>query len=633
MCAPPSYKTPDRRRMSGEIVTACFLDVKAKVENFLKSIETTKGTLTADGMTHMKVPYENYMLMSGHRKVFLGCDDATGHLEEGGLRDANFIADGIIEVMEDIGAELIVHVVLDGASNNGAARQMLEHKYPHVVTSHCLMHNVNLFFGDVKRRAPGVDEVLRIKDNIVEFIHSSLSLHAVFEKHVKEHNHGRPLEFIKGSTTRMGKEFIELHRFRRLMKPLKALASAPSICEYDNYRVLTDFIDDIKVNEKKIDDILRLLYPTYNLLRVSDVNNSPISKIYPYVQKITSHLSEMESHLPYGHVVLGIWNDRFGNYCGDLHVVAYILDPCFIAEVHASTEDITTPLMAITEKFAPVIFPKDRDIIDIQAAIMSQWSSYKNKASGLFCKEVTWKSASTMPPLDWWGVYGTHCPELRSLAVCVLSQHVSANNNEKAWSGQKFIKSKRRGRLAHDVVEKSQFVSINSHLEDPIEPDSEEYILQQWEQADKALEDLIMAGKETSTIDVRPVWKCWEEDWEAGARSNTPVNYFKVKEKYLGIYLYEDDDDTWPDGAHYVIRDVYWERGARGDAKVWRADCVKVVLSSANNGAWIDDCDSDGKPYNAVKYYLNSSIFPVIWAARDLNSAYNMLQCPEESTT
>lgn len=93
------------------------------------------------------------------------------------------------------------------------------------------MHNVNLFFGDVKRRAPGVDEVLRIKDNIVDFIHSSLSLHAVFEKYVKAHNHGRPLEFIKGSTTRMGKEFIELHRFRRLIKPLKALASAPSICE------------------------------------------------------------------------------------------------------------------------------------------------------------------------------------------------------------------------------------------------------------------------------------------------------------------------------------------------------------------------------------------------------------------
>ena len=59
---------------------------------------------------------------------------------------------------------------------------------------------------------------------------------------------------------------------------------------------------------------------------------------------------------------------------------------------------------------------------------------------------------------------------------------------------------------------------------------------------------------------------------------------------------------------------------------------MKVVLSSANNGTWIDDCDSDGKRYNAVKYYLNSSIFPVIWAARELNSAYNMLQCcPEES--
>lgn len=128
----------------------------------------------------------------------------------------------------------------------------------------------------------------------------------------------------------------------------------------------------------------------------------PPVKFIPTCKRLLHTFRKCKITFPKGHVALGIWNDRLGNYCGDLHVVAYFLDPCFIAEVHASTEDITTPLMAITEKFAPVIFPKDRDIFDIQAAIMSQWSSYKNKASGLFSKEVTWKSASTMPPLDWW---------------------------------------------------------------------------------------------------------------------------------------------------------------------------------------------------------------------------------------
>lgn len=151
------------------------------------------------------------------------------------------------------------------------------------------MHNCNLFFGDAKK-IPEVNAILKWKDDITELINSSNGLHALFQKYVKEHNDGQTLEFIKGSSTRMGKEFIELQRFRRLIQPLKSLATSPQLNKFKGYEVLVDFNENIRTHVRRMDELLTLLYPSYYFLRVSDMSRSLISKLYPYCQKIISHL-------------------------------------------------------------------------------------------------------------------------------------------------------------------------------------------------------------------------------------------------------------------------------------------------------------------------------------------------------
>ena len=97
--------------------------------------------------------------------------------------------------------------------------------------------------------------------------------------------------------------------------------------------------------------------------------------------------------------------------------------------------------------------------------------------------------------------------------------------------------------------------------------------------------------------------KSWEEQWELEARKDTPVNRFKVQDKFLGMYLFEEDpeeeDDQESDEISEVTQDskeegkksdekpppigeckivgIYWQKEARGSHKVWRGVVRKVV--------------------------------------------------------
>lgn len=63
---------------------------------------------------------------------------------------------------------------------------------------------------------------------------------------------------------------------------------------------------------------------------------------------------------------------------------------------------------------------------------------------------------------------------------------------------------------------------------------------------------------------------------------------------------------------------------ARGHAKVWRADYLNVS-EDPKTGKWVAAKDGQGAPYK-VDNLINHSIFPVILAARDLNSHVEIVE-------
>ena len=118
-----TYKGPSHEAMRSSLLQA----VKAEVEEGCKpwweyALKVTWFVLTSDGWTDAQHrPLLNFMLLSPKGIKFLRALDTSGQEKNG-----NFIADKMSEVIDEVGPEYISAVIMDGASNNVSANEVLE---------------------------------------------------------------------------------------------------------------------------------------------------------------------------------------------------------------------------------------------------------------------------------------------------------------------------------------------------------------------------------------------------------------------------------------------------------------------------------------------------------------------------
>ena len=101
----------------------------------------------------------NFVLQSATSgPIFLKCVDASAHMADGGTKDAEFIAEQTLEVLDNselLGFNFKDHfgvIWMDGASNNVLAGEMLESlhdvpEYPWLCVEWCTPHLANVLLG------------------------------------------------------------------------------------------------------------------------------------------------------------------------------------------------------------------------------------------------------------------------------------------------------------------------------------------------------------------------------------------------------------------------------------------------------------------------------------------------------
>jgi hypothetical protein len=92
---PTTYKCPPRKRVGGELLQIMYEDLHARNSEQLKQFAGTYGlTLYGDGATVKKMPLINILAAGyGQPAAVLDIVDCTGHMEEGGKKDAKFIVE------------------------------------------------------------------------------------------------------------------------------------------------------------------------------------------------------------------------------------------------------------------------------------------------------------------------------------------------------------------------------------------------------------------------------------------------------------------------------------------------------------------------------------------------------------
>jgi len=450
-----SYKTPNRQRISSQMLADEVHDVQKYIESFKKEALKHGVTLMSDGWTDVNnKPIINFLVATGDGCIFLKSVDTSGT-----VKNASFIADELSKSIESFGIQSVVQVVTDSASNCVAARSILEQKYPQIVFSPCTVHCLDLLLEDLGI-IPWIFSILTDSKNIVKFITTHQYSQACFRKHSK-------LELLKPGQTRFATNFIMV---QRLLTVKGALQETVISREYKKwlteklYRVKGEAITNMILNEIfwcSVEALVALCEPLIQIMRLADGNVPCVGKIYWKMWQIEKLIQDADLPSINKKPILDCFTDRWRMLHTDLHAAGFVLDPEYCDLSQYQNEEVITGFHSMIER----IFS---DSIQLQVQAVQQHAIYRER-QGLFARKMAIAAAKEMPAYKWWMSFGAHVPELQQVAIRVLAQVTSASHCERNWSTFDFIHTKKRNRLQSKRVSDIVFVHANIRLKNKLE--------------------------------------------------------------------------------------------------------------------------------------------------------------------
>lgn len=150
-----SYKPPDRLDIGGTL-----LDINHKniVENnkevLCREADIFGLTWLSDGATIARMPLINILgLCADTPPTCVGIEDCSGHMSQGGKKDAVYIASLLEEVVLPYDPDRLRTTIFwfDGAGNVQKAGRILEVLFPRAYSLHGGEHVISLFFSDIAK--------------------------------------------------------------------------------------------------------------------------------------------------------------------------------------------------------------------------------------------------------------------------------------------------------------------------------------------------------------------------------------------------------------------------------------------------------------------------------------------------
>jgi hypothetical protein len=149
------YKIPNRRKIGGPLLDLNYENCKETNKVSLLAEADTFGLVwLSDGATIHRMPLINILgVCANHHPTCVKIEDCTGHMTEGGKKDASYIA----QLLEDVVSEYdplktrTNIFFFDGASNVRKAGLILQAKFPRATALWGGEHVCSLFFVDLSK--------------------------------------------------------------------------------------------------------------------------------------------------------------------------------------------------------------------------------------------------------------------------------------------------------------------------------------------------------------------------------------------------------------------------------------------------------------------------------------------------
>ncbi|XP_051133269.1 uncharacterized protein LOC127252924 [Andrographis paniculata] len=429
----PGVKGPTGKQIGGEYLNEEMQEVVQYVDSLKQKWKTYGCTIMCDGWsTRTKHPIINFMVYCDRDMIYHSSVDCTNK-----AKTADFVYTLMDKVVESVGVDNIVQIVTDSEASMKAAGKKLMRKRKHIFWSPCAAHCIDLMLEDI-------GDILSVKDTIKEarritgFIYNSDKVVNL----MKTYTNGRDL--LRPGITRFATEFVAMESLLRYATDLKRMCTSREWVEYNNTsrrRHEAGDISDLILNERFWKRIRRVCGVMEPLVKAMDRAKMAIKTAVKDFQQYWDIIDER-------------WYNQLHQ---DLHAAAYFLNPGlqYSGTCEFDSSEVRKGVKEVIKRLEPDL--------DIQVKAMNEINIFVNKI-GEFGSALAIRAVSTSLPADWWNMYGDEAPNLRKIALKVLSQTCTSSGCERNWSTWALIHTKLRNRLAIEKLHKLVYVHYNMRL-------------------------------------------------------------------------------------------------------------------------------------------------------------------------
>ncbi|XP_028785362.1 uncharacterized protein LOC114741275 [Neltuma alba] len=444
----PGYKGPSYHAFRTKLLQDMKKEVQLLVDECRGFWAETGCTIMADGWQDQRNrQLINFLVYCPRGIVFIKSVDASDI-----VKDAQTLCNLFLEMVTFVGVDNVVHLVTDNAANYKAAGRLLTDKHPSIYWSPCAAHCLNLILADIGKMAL-VTSLASRASKVSKFIYNHAFLLAWLRK-----REGWK-EIIRPGPTQFATTFIALKSLLDHKHDLQALVTSKAFldsryCRDQRAKDVTLIILDNKFwNDCKI--IVEVVKPLVRLLRIVDSDDRPsLGYIYEGMYRArkaikSTFMNKKTLYKPYTRIIKRRWDTQLRQ---DLHTAAYVLNPAFLYDQANFSQK-----PEVMNRYLTVI---NRKVASNKTKFLQEGTQYQNR-SGSFSHPLALESAKSMRPDEWWRYFGGSCPNVKKLAIQLLSQTASSSGCERNWSVFERIHSKKRNRLEHKRLNDLVFVHYN----------------------------------------------------------------------------------------------------------------------------------------------------------------------------
>ncbi|XP_039127035.1 uncharacterized protein LOC120263231 [Dioscorea cayenensis subsp. rotundata] len=262
------YKAPSYNDMRVNLLRDCKKECQLFIDSYRSQWANCGCTIMGDGWTDQRQrTLINFLVYYPTGKSFVKSVDTSDI-----LKDATNLCNLLMEIIEWVGPDNVVHLVTDNASNYVAARRLIHEKYDHIYWSPCAAHCLNLILKDIGKR-DHVAELVSRASKVTIFVYNHIYILSWLRKR------SGWKEIVRPGVTRFATTFITLKSIYDHKHDLQALVTnkyytSHKLSKSPVGKTVTSIILDGEFWEECL-FMVKIAAPIIRLLRVVDADEKP----------------------------------------------------------------------------------------------------------------------------------------------------------------------------------------------------------------------------------------------------------------------------------------------------------------------------------------------------------------------